>query len=143
VNDRSLRSRLARERRWWAGNGFMSKSLDRASVVLEVEKLPRPGDRADRGVKKVHLMPEQSLEQAKKGFGQAVKAAIGDNPMKVYGAENIISVVVSGEKVPDYMGRLFQDDGARRRLGRELLRGAKGVRQRNMTVIEWDEEEAV
>jgi hypothetical protein len=121
----------------------MARNSDTVSALLEVEKLPRPGDRADRGVKKVHLLPETSLEQAKKGFGAAVKAAIGDNPMKVYGAENIISAVVSGEKVPDYLGRLFQDDGARRRMGRELLRGAKGVRQRNMTVIEWDEEEAV
>jgi hypothetical protein len=121
----------------------MSKSLDRASVLLEVEKLPRPGDRADRGVKKVHVIPELSLDEAKARFGAAVKAAIGDSPRKVYGAENVISGVIGGEKVPDYIGRIYQDNGARRRLAKELLKGAAGVRSRNVTVIEWDEEEAV
>lgn len=121
---------------------LMATNSNRALADLEVEKLPRPGDRADRAVKKVHL-PEQSLDSAKKQFGAAVKAAIGDNPMKVYGAENLMSGVVSGDKVPDYMARLYRDNAARRRLAKELLRGASGVRSRNVTVIEWDEEEAV
>lgn len=117
-----------------------------ASVLLEVEKLPRPGDQPGKGVKKVHHprhLPPESLDEAKRRVGAAVHAAIGDTPRKVYGAENVISGVVSGDKVPDYLARIYQDHGARRRLAKALLNGASGVRSRHVTVIEWDEEEAV
>lgn len=122
----------------------MAPKVNGAADYLEVEKLPRPSDRADRAVKKVHLaMPDQSLEAVKTQVGQVVKAAIGDNPMKVYGAENLMSGVVNGEKVADWLARIYRDNGARKRFGREWMRGSSGVRQRNLTVIEWDEEEAV
>jgi hypothetical protein len=121
----------------------MATKSNGASDLLEVEKLPRPGDRADRGVKKVHLMPETSLEAAKAHVGEVVKAAIGDNPRKVYGPDNTISGVISGEKVADWLARIYVDHGARKRFAREWMRGSSGVRQRNLTVIEWDEEVAV
>lgn len=117
----------------------VTKRLD----LTEVEKLPSPSDRPDRGVKKVHLMPEESLEQGKKRVGHVVKAGIGDSPRKVYGPDNIISGVVNGERIPDWMARIYNDGDARLRFGKEWLKGAAGVRSRNVTVIEWDEEEAV
>jgi hypothetical protein len=120
----------------------MSHSLKRTDVLMEVEKLPRPGDQPGKAVKKVHLPPEMSMEQAKKEVGKTVEYAIGADPRKQYGPDNVISGVVSGD-VPAYLARLYQNDGARRRLAKAWLKGASGVRTRNVTVIEWDEEEAV
>lgn len=121
----------------------MGRDSADVSAVLEVEKLPRPGDRPDRGVKKVPFVPERSLNDAKSQVGCIVKAAIGDSPRKVYGPDNTISAVISGEKVADWLARIYRDTGARQRFGKEWLKGADGVRSRNVTVIEWDEEEKV
>jgi hypothetical protein len=121
----------------------MDRSIQSALPPMEVEKLPSPSDRADRGVRKVHAIPERSLEDGKKAVGRVARAGIGDSPRKVYGPDNITSGVVSGERIPDWMARLYNDDEARLRFGKAWLDGAAGVRSRNVTVIEWDEEEAV
>lgn len=117
-----------------------AESVAKRDLLLEVEKLPRPGDRPDKAVKKVQRLPEMSLEQAKKEVGKTVEYAIGSDPRKQYGPDNVISGVVSGD-VPAYLARLYQNDGSRRRLAKAWLDGASGVRTRNVTVIEWDEEE--
>jgi len=48
--------------------------------------------------------------------------------------------VISGERVPDYLARIYNRPEARRRYAMSLLRGDKKVRVR--TVIEIEEEEA-
>lgn len=114
------------------------QSVDQPVMLMEVQRVDRPGEREPRTVQQLDRLPGKSLQQAKAQFGAAVKAAIGDEPFKVYGDESYIGKVVSGEKVPDYIGRLYQNDGARRRLARELLRGDAKVRRR--VSLEWDEE---
>lgn len=110
-------------------------------MLMEVQRLHRPereSESAEARVKKLHRLPEKSLQQAKAHFGEAVKVAIGHQPRRLFGSETLISGVVSGEKVPDYIGRICQDDDTRRRLGRELIRGARGVRRRE--VFEFEDE---
>lgn len=83
-------------------------------------------------------LPEIPLQMAKAGIGQAVKSAIGDDPLKFYGDDSLMAKVISGERVPDYLARIYRNDGARRRYAISLLRGDKRVRVR--TVIEIEEE---
>jgi hypothetical protein len=78
------------------------------------------------------------MESAKAIVGKAVRSAIGDEAVRVYGDEGLMSRVMSGEKVPDYMGRIVSNPEARRRYALSLLRGDKSVRVR--TVVEIIEE---
>lgn len=77
------------------------------------------------------------IEIAKAGVGLAIKEAIGDSGLKSYGDKGQMSKVVTGEKVPKYWARIFQNPIARRRLVRALARDIPGVRVR--VVIEWEE----
>lgn len=122
----------------------MSKPMMQASLPpMEVENLPSPSDRPDRSVRKAHLVPAMSLEDGKKAVGRVARSGMGDSPRKVYGPDNITSAVVSGDKIPDWMARMYVDPESRLRFGKAWLDGADGVRSRNVTVIEWDEEKAV
>jgi len=85
-------------------------------------------------------LPEIPLEMAKAGIGRAIKHAIGDEPLKVYGDDSMMAKVISGERVPDYLARIYNRPEARRRYALSLLRGDKKVRVR--TVVEIIEEEA-
>lgn len=74
---------------------------------------------------------------AKAHVGAALAAAIGDEPLKQFGHEGLMSGVCSGEKVPDYLARICQNDDARRRFLKALAHGDPRIRVR--TVIEIDE----
>lgn len=58
---------------------------------------------------------------AKAKVGAAFERAIGDRPLKEFGHEGLVSAVCSGEKVPEYLARIYQDKGARRRMALALL----------------------
>lgn len=81
------------------------------------------------------------LETAKASVGRALRAAIGRDGLKTYGNKGQLSKVLTGEKVPAYLARIFDNPRARRRFGRALLRGDDKVRER--TVIEFFEDDDV
>lgn len=112
----------------------MSSSLNRTLGTLEVKSLHSDEERRSDAVKKLHRVP---LEMAKAAVGAAIDVAIGDAPAKEYGHEGLISSVKSGEKVPEYLARIYQDPGARRRLAFALLKDDAAVTFR--TVIEFEE----
>lgn len=105
--------------------------------ALPIEEVNSVDDGDLVAVNKVDRLVDVPLAMAKAHFGAAVKAAIADAPMKAYGDKGLLSGVTSGEKVPDYLARICQDDNARRRLALALLRDDAGVRVR--TVVEWEE----
>lgn len=110
----------------------MPSFSDRAEQV-EGKRLDRLPQTAKGAVKKIDSLP---LDDAKARVGRAVKDAIGDQPFKVYGDEGQMSKVVTGEKVPDYMARIYRNPEARRRYAVSLLRGDKSVRVRTVVEIE-------
>jgi hypothetical protein len=72
-------------------------------------------------------MPEIPLEMAKARVGKAVKHAIGDDPLKVYGDDSMMAKVITGEKVPDYLARIVNRPEALRRYALSLLEGDPDV----------------
>lgn len=106
------------------GNGFMSRNPDTAAARLEDKRLDSLPERAKGAVKKVELAP---LDTTKARIGRAVKQAIGDDPLRVYGDEGQMSRVITGEKVPDYMARIHRDPDARRRYAIAWLEGDEDV----------------
>lgn len=100
-----------------------------------VDRLPMS---AKGAVKKVdHL----GLEAAKARVGAAVESAIGDQPLKAFGDAGLMSKVVTGEKAPEYLARIYQNPKARRRLAMALLDGDPKVRMTRRVVIDIDDEE--
>ena len=106
-----------------------------AAVAREVKPSHRDDSDESSTVKK---LPHVPLVMAKAKVGAAIEQAIGDLPDKHFGHEGLVSALKTGEKVPDYLARIYQDRGARRRLALALLEDDDRVRVR--TVIEWDEE---
>jgi hypothetical protein len=90
----------------------------------EVKKPHRDSDDEIDAVKNLHHV---KLQMAKARIGAAVERAIGDLPLKAFGHEGLVSAVCSGEKVPDYLGRIAQDNDARRRFAMALLEDDSGV----------------
>jgi hypothetical protein len=117
----------------------MADSIAAKAYAREVNRVERPKMLRAGTVNKVDHGPDP-LEIAKVLVGRALKAGIGDEPLKTYGDKGLLSNVLSGEKVPDYLARIYQNDEARRRFARALLADDDAVRVR--TVIEWDEEKA-
>jgi hypothetical protein len=115
----------------------MGDTLQKPNGSVEVSRLDRLPERAKEAVRKLDLAP---LDEAKASVGLAVKHAIGDDPLKVYGDEGQMSKVIAGEKVPDYMARIYRNPQARRRYALSLLRSDPNVRIR--TTVDWDEEKA-
>lgn len=111
-----------------------AESVAKPLIPAEV----RTSDQGDEAQSGNRTMPDPPLKMAKAGIGRAVKHAIGDDPLKVYGDDSMMAKVITGEKVPDYLGRIYKNDDARRRYALSLLRGDKRVRVR--TVIEIEEE---
>jgi hypothetical protein len=112
----------------------MKDSVSKGPRPVEVQ---RP-DRTDSEESGNRTMPDIPLEMAKAGIGRAVKHAIGDEPLRVYGDDSMMAKVITGEKVPDYLARIYKNPEARRRYAVSLLRGDKKVRVR--TVVEIEEE---
>lgn len=112
-------------------------SVSRVLGSAEVKPLHLGDDARAEAVKKLHRVP---LEMAKAAVGAAIDVAIGDAPAKEYGHEGLISSVKSGEKVPEYLARIYADPVARRRLAFALLKDDEAVTVR--TVIEFCERKA-
>lgn len=114
----------------------MPRSLNHAAVPSEDQSLDRVGKPRMATVRKLDRpSPARELPKGKAGFGAAVSIAIGDESTKAYGDESFIAKVKSGEKVPEYLARIYDNPDARRRLGLELLKDT-GVTVR--TVIEFE-----
>lgn len=104
---------------------------------MEVKRVDRLPESAKVAVKKVDL----PLEAAKEMVGAAVNSAIGNAPMKTYGDAGLMSKVVTGEKAPEYLARIYQDPKARRRFAMAFLKGDPKVTMRRRVVIDIDDEE--
>lgn len=98
-------------------------------------------NRVDLEVNKVDRLVEatESMRMAKAKMGAAVEHAIGDRPLKEFGDKGQMSNITSGEKVPEYLARIYHDPAARRRFALALLDGDTGVRKR--IVLDFDAEE--
>jgi hypothetical protein len=115
----------------------MKSSVQRNLPPMEL----RNPDQAIRAQSGNRTLPEIPLEMAKASIGRAVRDAIGDEPLKVYGDDSMMAKVIAGEKVPEYLARIYRNPDARRRYALSLLRNDPKVRIR--TTVDWDEEEAV
>lgn len=82
----------------------MPRTINRAIPVEEVKSL--------------HCAP---LAAAKAKVARAVTSAIGDQPLKAFGHEGLMSGICSGEKVPDYLARIVQDKRTRHRFAVALV----------------------
>ena len=112
----------------------MSRIVQQSLPPMEVQRTDSPSE-APTGNR---TLPDIPLEMAKAGIGRAIKSAIGDDPLKVYGDDSMMAKVISGERIPDYLARIYRNPEARRRYAVSLLRGDKRVRVR--TVVEIEEE---
>ena len=112
----------------------MSRIVQQSLPPMEVQRTDSPSE-APTGNR---TLPDIPLEMAKAGIGRAIKSAIGDDPLKVYGDDSMMAKVISGERIPDYLARIYRNPEARRRYAVSLLRGDKQVRVR--TVVEIEEE---
>jgi hypothetical protein len=113
----------------------MSDIVAKGARLGEDKRLDRLPASAQSAVLKVDRHP---MEAGKASIGAAVKSAVGDDPLRVYGDEAFMSKVISGEKVPDYLGRIASRPAALRRYALSLLKGDPNVRIR--TTVDWDEE---
>lgn len=119
----------------------MSSKVNGAALATEVDRVHRRRMLRHGDVNKVQCAPQNDsdpLENERREVGAAIKEGIGDAPLKEYGTKSLMSGLVSGDAVPDYLARLYQDPNSRRRFGRRWLRGDDAVRVK--TIIEWDEE---
>lgn len=112
----------------------MSGKATATARVEEVKRVDRLPESAKSAVKKIDC----PLDAAKKRAGKAVRAAIGDEAVRVYGDEGLMSRVMSGPGIPDYMARIVNNDEATVRYALSLLRGVPNVRVR--TTVDFDEE---
>lgn len=106
-----------------------------ALLDAEVKRPHRAEGERDEAVKNLH--PALRMAKAKAKAGAAIEHAIGDTPDKHFGHEGLMSALKSGEKIPDYLARIVEDDDARLRFAKALLQGDTRVTFR--TVIEIDE----
>jgi hypothetical protein len=113
----------------------MSHTLANRRPNGEVKSLHPDAEPSEDTVKNLHL---GKLNMAKVKVGEAFAQAIGDQSLKAFGHEGLVSGVVSGAKVPDYLARIYEDPAARRRFALALLEDDARVRVK--TVVEWDEE---
>lgn len=116
----------------------MSRSLTQPLPPMEVQRVDGGRTPSERTVQQMDRLSDVRLQALKAKVGAAVKVAIGPRAHKEFGDPSLIGKVCSGEKVPDYLARIYQDCEARRRLARALIQGDDKVRVR--TVIEFDEE---
>ena len=70
---------------------------------------------------KIRGPPEKAVAMAKAKLGHIFRAAIEGTPLKTYGSKSFISEICSGEKVPEYLARLYDDPRARTRFALGLL----------------------
>lgn len=114
----------------------MRRSVQQSFPPMEVKSLHRTAETRAEAVKELHQVP---LNMAKASVGAAFAEAIGDSARKVYGHEGLVSAVCSGEKVPEYLARVYADPAARVRFGVAWLKGARQVRVRRRIEVEIEE----
>jgi len=102
--------------------------------------MPRTMPQRLPGMEVKRVDDDAPLQSAKARVGRAVRVAIGENCLKTYGDEGLLSKVVTGERVPAYLARIYQDVHARRRLGLALLKGDPRVRVRLVIEVIDDDE---
>jgi hypothetical protein len=105
-------------------------SFDRPLPVMEVKRVARPVEhRPDTDNKFDHdpRLDEIPLEMARMNMGAAIGRGIGGESLKAYGDPGMVSKVVAGEKVPDYLAKLYANEDARQRFALALLEGIDGV----------------
>lgn len=100
------------------------------------------GSTLPKRIARVEDMKLDRLRMAKAKVGAAVKQAIGDQPLKAFGDEGLVSKLTTGEKVPDYLARICEDDGSRKRFALALLKGTPKAKVRVFIEVEDDEEMA-
>lgn len=114
----------------------MSRSVQQALPPMEVKSLHRSAETRAEAVKELHQVP---IQMAKASVGAAFAAAIGEGARKEYGHEGLVSAVCSGEKVPEYLARVYADPAARVRFGVAWLQGARKVRVHRRVVVDIEE----
>lgn len=115
----------------------MKPTMQRTLPPMEDKRLDRLPESAKTAVKKV----DGPLDAAKKRAGKAVRAAIGEEAVRVYGDEGLMSRVMSGPGIPDYMARIVERPDALRRYAVALLSEVPNIRI--TTNVAWEEEKAV
>jgi hypothetical protein len=99
----------------------VSSSVGHVVRIVEDNEVDRDEEASPKAVNKVDQLLKVPMRQAKASLGAAVKAAIGDEPLKAFGDKGQLSNVLTGEKVPAYLARIYQDPEARRRFALALL----------------------
>jgi hypothetical protein len=118
----------------------MPRSLQQSLPPMEVNRVDEAREDRTTVVNKVErLLPDVQLAMAKAKVGACVKKAIGPRALKEFGDKGQMSNVVSGEKVPEYLARIYQDEAARRRFARALVEGDQKVKR--FTVLQFEDEE--
>ena len=100
----------------------MSRTMPRRLPGMEDNRV----DPAEASVNEVDRL-KPTIRMAKMSVGAALEHAIGDAPLKTYGDKGLMSKVVTGDKVPEYLARIWLDRPARRRLAFGLLDGDPDV----------------
>jgi hypothetical protein len=103
---------------------LMAPKSNGAAAAVEDKRLDRLPETAKAAVKKVDW---PSLQAGKERVGRAVRAGVGDDPIRVYADEGQMSRVMGGPGIPDYMGRLANNPEALRRYALALLEGDEDV----------------
>jgi hypothetical protein len=109
----------------------MGHSIRQERPFAEEKSLYREESRDHGAVKNLDHVP---LVMAKAKVGKAIKEAVGSAPLKQFGNEGLMSALISGEKVPDYLARIYDDPDALWRFAMALLEHDPTVRIR--TVVE-------
>jgi hypothetical protein len=97
---------------------------------MEVSRTDEGGSARSTVVSKTDRLAklaEIPLEMARISMGDAIARGIGRESYKAFGDTGLITKVVSGEKVPDYLAKLYADADARQRFALALLEGLDGV----------------
>lgn len=98
-------------------------SVQQPLPAMEVRTVDRP----ERAVRNLDRLADVPMKTAKARVGACVREAIGPRALKEYGDASLVGKVCSGEKVPEYLARIYQDPPARRRLGMALLTSEDAV----------------
>lgn len=109
----------------------MRRSVQQRLPELEENRVhdgSRKSESRHGAVNKVHQLPARALAMAKADVGGTVKEAIEGRSPKEFGSKTLVSGLCSGEKVPDYLARIYQDPRSRRRLALAWLRNDPEVK---------------
>jgi hypothetical protein len=113
----------------------MPQSVREQVVSVEDNRVDRRDAESPSVVNKVDRLPEKAIAMAKASVGAALKRAIGDESIKAFGDKGLVSKLTTGEKVPDYLARIYQDETARTEFALAMLEGLEHVEIVTETVV--------